>query len=211
MGVASVLGSGSLVMSNGLILSPNVFSAQVTSIDLHFEPSIGIITKRLDRLGMELKDFRTPLKRAIRQVVIPSIQTNFEVGGRPTWARLEDITIRKKKGNAAPLVRTGALQSAMADQGIWTVGRQSAFLAGLPSAVWYGRIHQAGYGGHDVQDEFGITGGHTSEPEVIGKRNFGAAGSIPPRPFVMIQPEDEDRIEQVFDLWLAEQIAKAGF
>jgi len=197
-----------MVMSNGLILSPNVFAAQVTSLELHFEPSIGIITKRLDTLGKELKDFRTPLRRAIRQVVIPSIQTNFNVGGRPTWAALDEATVRRKKGNNRPLVRSGALQRGMKDQGIWTVGRQTAFLADLPSSIWYGKVHQAGFG--TSEETFSVLNTATGKSETHTMRDIGAGG-VPARPFVMIQPEDEEEIERVFDEWLAEKIAQAGF
>jgi phage gpG-like protein len=37
------------------------------------------------------------------------------------------------------------------------------------------------------------------------------AASIPARPFVLFQPEDEEAIERVFSDWLDERIARAGF
>jgi valyl-tRNA synthetase len=118
--------------------------------------------------------------------------------------------VAQKKGNMVPLDRTGALREGMKDIGLWTISRQTAFIADLPQSIWYGKVHQAGYGGHDVQDEYEYPGGHRSDPVLVGTRNYGAAGSIPPRPFVMLQPSDELLIEEVFDIWIEEQIIRAG-
>jgi phage gpG-like protein len=200
------LGSGSAVMSNGLILSPAVMSAQVTSLELFFEPSVGIIARKLDTLGHSLKDFRTPLKRAIQQVVIPSIQMNFHKHGRPRWAPLAESTVRKNGGRVEPLVDTGALQEGMKSIDLWTISRQTAFIADLPQSIWYGKVHQAGMGArHSVSVSLaGTSRTHDSGIEELG------SGAIPARPFVMLQPSDELLIEQVFDIWLDERIAAAG-
>jgi len=215
MGLMSRTPTGSAVMSNGLIITPRVMGAQVTSMQLFFEPSSAIIAKKLNTLGMSLKDFRTPLRRAIQQVVIPSIQMNFHKHGRPRWAALDPKTVLQKGGSYAPLVRTGALQSGMKSIDLWTIGRKTAFIADLPSSIWYGKVQQAGYGGHDVQEQYeygqNSQGRPDDQPTLVGLANFGEAGSIPPRPFVMIQPSDEPLIELVFDIWLEEQIIKAGF
>jgi phage gpG-like protein len=207
MPVTKRLGSGSLVMSNGLILSPAVMGAQVTSLDLHFEPSVGIIAKKLNTLGRELKDFRTPLRRAIQQVVIPSIQMNFHKHGRPRWEPLADNTVANKNGNLVPLQRTGALMAGMRSLDLWTISRQTAFIADLPQSIWYGKVHQAGY--EAQRETFTIKNVSTGQSETHTLHDIGAGG-IPARPFVMLQPSDELLIEQVFDIWLEEQIVRAG-
>lgn len=194
------LPSGSGVFSNGLILSPSVMAAQVTSIQLHFEPSVAIIAKKFDTLGHSLKDFRTPLRRAITQVVIPSIQMNFHKHGRPRWAPLREATVRQKGGNAIPLQRTGALKAGMKSLDLWTIRRDSAFIADLPGSIWYGKVHQAGVGNYEA----------FYDPVLDETVNLGDDRAIPARPFVMLQPSDELLIEQVFDLWLEEKIIKAG-
>jgi phage gpG-like protein len=38
-----------------------------------------------------------------------------------------------------------------------------------------------------------------------------AKAHIPARPFVMIQPKDAEAIQRVFDEWIAERAALAGF
>lgn len=75
-------------MSNlkGLILTPNLGQGQVRSVQMFFTPSMGIMARRVDKLGLDIRSFREPLKRAIRNVVIPSIAENFAVGGRPSWS-----------------------------------------------------------------------------------------------------------------------------
>lgn len=198
---------GSAIMSNGLIITPQLLGAQVTSLDLHFEPSAGVIARKLDTLGMSLKDFRTPLRRSLQQVIIPSIQMNFHKHGRPKWVPLAESTV-KRKGSYVPLQRSGALKAAMNDISIWTIQRQMALLTDIPQSVWYGKVHQAGYG---VEEEtFTVVNIATGQSETHTMADVGAGG-IPARPFVMIQPSDEPLIEQVFDIWLAERIAKAGF
>jgi phage gpG-like protein len=42
-------------------------------------------------------------------------------------------------------------------------------------------------------------------------RGAGGAVNIPARPFVMFQEEDVDAVHEVFDKWLAQEMAKAGF
>jgi phage gpG-like protein len=191
-------------MSNGLILSPAVYAAQVTSIDLHFEPSVGIIAKKLRTLGHNLHDFREPLKRAIEQVVIPSIQMNFHKHGRPRWAPLDEATVRKKGGNMVPLDRTGALREGMKSLDLWTITHDTAFIADLPSSIWYGKVHQAGYGGSERVSVKLVGTSRTFDSGV----EEGGTGAIPARPFVMLQPSDEILIEQVFNDWVDEEVTR---
>src|SRR5690606_29929622 len=79
-----------------------------------FSPTIGIVAKNVDKLGLDIRSFREPLKRAIQQVVIPSIRTNFDSGGRPAWEPLSEATLRWRQargiGGTAPLIATGALR-----------------------------------------------------------------------------------------------------
>lgn len=203
-----------VTLGGGLILLPSVTSMTQRSITFHFEPSVAIIARKYDTLGHNLKDFRTPLRRSINEVIIPSIQMNFHKHGRPRWARLEENTVANKGGNMVPLQRSGRLMNTMKSSKLWTITRNTAYLADLPQSIWYGKVHQAGLGAHDVQDEYeygaSSTGRASDTSSVIGRFNEGEEGSIPPRPFVMIQPQDEDNIERVFEIWMEEQIIKAG-
>jgi phage gpG-like protein len=72
----------------------------------------------------------------------------------------------------------------MSQQNIWTVTDEHAVIENLPSHSWYGIIHQGG-----------------------NRKTV----TIPARPFALIQAEDQDKIVEVFDRWLAERAARAGW
>lgn len=149
-----------------------------------FVPSPRIIAGDIDKLGMDIRSFAEPLRRAIKEVMIPSFRQNFAQGGRPPWEPLSDVAV-EIRGSAHPiLIRSGRLQRTMAQQNIWTVTQDEAFIQGLPAHSWYGVIHQEG-----------------------GTRPV----PTPARPFALIQPEDEEKIVQVFDRWLGERAARVGW
>lgn len=159
-------------------------------LQFEFKPSIGITARHIDKLGADIRSFREPLKRSIQQVLAPSFRTNFEAGGRPEkWAPLSEFAVEMRGNDRPILVRSGRLKKTIQQFNIWTVDREKAAILDLPQKIWYGKIHQAGY----------------------GKRGTGqsAAAGIPARPFVMIQEEDFPKIERVFELWLAERVARS--
>lgn len=205
-------------MVDGLIITKRLTQRNVRSIDLKFEPSVGIMARKVDKLGLDIRSFREPIKRSIQQVIIPSIRRNFDEGGRPAWEPLTDQTIARKGGDERPLIRTGALRRQMGYFKLWTVDQEKGLLADLPADVWYGKVHQAGA-------SFSIKSRGPANLEAISKAlnltyskrgsqgsssSFGDSGEIPARPFVMIQPEDERDIHEVFEDWLGERIAAAG-
>jgi phage gpG-like protein len=162
-------------------------------LKFEFRPGIGIMARDVDKLALDIRSFRVPLERSIKQVLIPSFRKNFEVGGRPGWVPLAEATIERRQDegyNAGPtLVRSGLLKRTMGQFNIWTVDREKAALMDLPAKVWYGKIQQGGYG-------------------MKGSARSGSkAAGIPARPFAMVQsPKDFDDIEKVFETWLAERI-----
>lgn len=71
------------------------------AIEVDFKPSIALTVAAFNTLGVNVKSFKEPLKRAIKKVMIPSIKENFDVGGRPTWEPLsEETQIRKVNSGA---------------------------------------------------------------------------------------------------------------
>jgi phage gpG-like protein len=157
--------------------------------DLDFKPSLRVTAGHYEALGVDIRSFREPLKRSVQKVIIPSIRKNFDSGGRPSWAPYAESTLEfhKMLGEAvsdAMMVKTGKLKQTMGYFNIWSVDKEKAELRDLPQRVWYGKVHQSGYGGR------------------AGK------GIIPARPFVMLQPDDEEKIVKVFDEWLEERILK---
>lgn len=117
----------------------------IKSIKWEIRPSVGIVAKDVDRLAMDIRSFRTPLAAIVRQVMIPSIRTNFAQQGRPKWAALADSTVMARNGAAGPiLTRTGLLARRARQFNIWDIGTTSATIRRLPSDVFYGVYHQAG-------------------------------------------------------------------
>lgn len=171
-----------------------------TGIDLQFKPSLAIIAGQIDKLGLDIRSFRVPLKRAVQQVVIPSIRKNFDTGGRPPWQPLAPQTIQRK-GSSAKLVDTGSLRRNMGFLSIWTITRDYAVIQDLPQRIWYGKVHQAGNGGSSKALKVVGTGAKSQQQSV----NI-SEGGIPARPFVMLTSADERKIESVFRHWLDERI-----
>jgi phage gpG-like protein len=162
-------------------------------LTFEFKPSIGLSAKRIDKLGMDIRSFREPLKRSIQRVLAPSFKKNFIAGGRPDrWEPLAEETVKFRAlqgyGPTPILVRSGKLAKTIQQFNIWNVNDTQAAITDLPDKVWYGKVQQGGLVKH----------GRTA-----------AAGNIPAREFVMIQGEDYDAIEKVFSDWLAERMEKS--
>jgi phage gpG-like protein len=196
-----------------------------------FQPTVGISARGIDRLGLDIRSFREPLKRAIQKVMIPSFQQNFDAEGRPErWADLSDVTlaIRDREGYGSKILnRTGALRKVAGQLNIWTIGQETAVIRDLPDKVWYGKVQQAGFGGsgggskmqaymkkaggdarkaQKLLDNDLITAMRTGTTVGGGKRSVS---EIPARPFIVLQEEDFDAIEKVFTDWLQERMARS--
>lgn len=201
----------------GLGSFSGVTGAMAPSLEFTFEPTIVIAASRIDKLGVDIRSFRKPLERAIREVVIPSIGQNFDVGGRPSWEPLSVSTeeIRSRIGKrpvGRVLVSTGALRRGATQLNNWKIGRGAAVFAQLPPRVWYGMVHQLGYEGKTMTSRIKAAGGDKGKAlanaiadAMSGKSTGHVVPPIPARPFAMLQPEDEDRITEIFIEWLGER------
>lgn len=200
---------------------------QALSVGWQITPSIGLVAKDVQRLGLDIRSFKEPLVRSVKRVIIPSIRKNFTSGGRPPWAELAPYTItrRTKEGFPAwpPLTKTGRLRRGATQFNIWSIGQTTATVRRLPSSVWYGAIHQSGLGGFAVHAKKAAKelGRGASGMEIFrraleimhettgGPRGEHAA-EIPQRQFIMFQEDDIDDIQQVFYEWLVERAVRVG-
>lgn len=154
--------------------------------DTQLLPPASVINADLSELGVSIRSYREPLKRAVQQVLAPSIQKNFDVGGRPPWPPLAEGTILDKTraglADMSPLVRTGMLRRVAGQLNIWTLNSDEAHIdsTGLPERAAYGRFHQT------------------------GTRN------MPAREWAVIQDEDGAKVEEIFWAWIAERAAVVG-
>lgn len=184
-----------------------------------FKPSLAFNAKAFDKLDLDIRSFREPLKRSIQQVISPSIGRNFIVGGRPGWSPLSDATLPVKANAASrfpvsdPLLRSGLLMKTMQQLNIWTITTTEASIQSLPNKIFYGGIHQAGTGTEQTaaQASGGTAEGFQRMMEGVlsGGVGTGRGHNIPARPFAMIQTSDLDGIQDVFTTWLNERITAA--
>jgi phage gpG-like protein len=154
------------------------------AISVEIIPHPFILAAQVMAFGVGFQDFTEPLKKAADDVMGPSFEKNFAVGGRPRWPALSALTIlnRTESGfGAGPiLVRTGALRGVAGDIGIWTIGRESAAVTNTGD-VEYGVMHQTG------------------------------TGSMPARPWAVLQDEDVNEIQDVFINWVRKRLLMTGF
>lgn len=154
-------------------------------IDIDFYPNLVVLIGQVEKFGADIRSFRVPLDRAVREVMIPSFKANFDAGGRPPWDPLDEDTIKRKKDQGSILVKTGKLKQVAGQINLWTVTSEDATIGSLPEMVFYGNIQQSG-------------------------ASFKQTGVIPARPFIMAQEEDVDDVERIFEEWLGERIRMAG-
>lgn len=149
-------------------------------IDGRFHRDAYILAHDLDQLLIDIRSFKEPLTRSIKQVIIPSIRRNFAAGGRPEWQELSAQTIsdRIRQGYPVwpPLTKTGSLKKKATVFANWSITKDSAIMN--EPKIKYAKYHQAG------------------------------TSKMPQRPFAMIQDEDEDDVENVFRIWLEERIRR---
>lgn len=184
----------------------------MVNLGYSFSPTMAMSAKAFDKLGLDIRSFRVPLKRAIQQVIAPSIGQNFVANGRPdAWMPYSDSTVQMKMndpknrfGEGDMLRRSGLLWKTMQQYNIWTVTQTQAAILQLPQKVWYGAIHQAGFG-QSAAEVAPARGGMFLSPAELKAMGGGAKVRIPARPFVMFQSQDIDRIQEIFADWVLER------
>lgn len=186
-----------------------------------FYPAPGLVAKDIYKLGLDLRTFRLPLVIAIREVMEKSIFQNFEAGGRPTpWAPLSDYAVNVRGSSEPILVRSGALRQVASSFEVWTITDNDASIRSLPTNVWYGNLHQGGYGSIEgtARRLLGVAARSPEAVEVaIGRLMLGARDPsqqskfvIPQREFAMFQEEDIEAIQDIFIEWMERRADQVG-
>lgn len=219
------LPTGDAIRSNvlGNLISRGGVTQSMLPVSITFAPTVVIAAGRLRTLENDISSFHEPLLRSVREVMVPSIKRNFDDGGRPAWEPLSESTleIRNNMGFSGSqiLVRSGALRRVASQINIWTITQASAMVMDFPEKVWYGQLHQGGFGGSGGGGK-AFSGGKYSKglraAEKSALKSMRTAASapypvrgIPARPFIVLQPEDEAAIEEVFVQWMGERARRA--
>lgn len=190
-----------MVAVSGLKMSDQV---PLGKFSVTFEPSLAIFAGQINKLGLDIRSFKEPLTRAIREVMTKSIQANFDAGGRPLgWKPISEETPALRRNihhweGGSPLVQSGRLMKVVTQINFWTITDKTAVVQGFPDSVSYGRVHQEGYGGNE-----GL--GLSKSGQLSGSGR--PVAPIPRRRFLLLQDEDREAIKDVFGKWLDERIA----
>jgi phage virion morphogenesis protein len=136
--------------------------------------------RRLQELALDTRKVERPLE-AIGVYMLGSVEKNFQQQGRPDrWSPLNPRTIagrRKGKGKGGPkiLIDRARLKNSMNHK--VHIGSPSSNVE-VGTNVIYGPRHHFGYEG-------------------AGKKGRGQSNT-PARPFLLIQEEDSQKIEDIF-------------
>lgn len=127
------------------------------------------------------------------EVIIPSIDKNFEVGGRPPWEPLSPNTLGFKAGRESeflqafaedkvrkPLVKTGQLRRAATAKKRFTIRNNRMTYGSWPNRRWFGQVHNI---------------------ESIAEK-----AQIPWRPFSLFQREDLVAIQEIGEEWMTKKV-----
>ncbi len=127
---------------------------------------------------------REPLQDSAREVLAPSINKNFQVGGRPKrWKASSPISTYRlqKKGEGAPtLWVTGKMKNAAGSLARFKVKNNELTYGYFPATLWYAMVHD--------------------DPAMAKRAN------IPQRPFALIQPDDIEKITVIFMRWYEKMV-----
>lgn len=196
--------------------------ASALGIDIDFQPSPLLLAAELMKIASDIQDFEEPLTDSVKKVMMPSIRKNFQEQGRPPWAPLSQATLNRRRYSRSGVTNrilsrsTRLLRRATAFK-IWTINGKAgeAYVASLGEDVWYGNLHQMGFEGSGGGIGRLVRNGVPQIPSATIRPGDeiveGYAGDIPARPFILIHPEDEDGIEDVFEEWTGKVFARNGW
>lgn len=147
-------------------------------MSVNITPDSRVIGASMGAVARGFRTYRLPLETSVKQVAIPAIIENFEVGGRPPWAPHSEATQlrRERQGTLGGepqdiLIESGQLFGDAVRLARWTISGQEAYISNLPDRSAYGRFHQTGF------------------------------NDVPARPWASVTTDDVDNIENIFNRW----------
>lgn len=129
------------------------------------------------------------------EVLRPSFDKNFEVGGRPRWEPLSPITLGFGAGQTggqafieafatggvrSPLVKSGQMRKAATAKARFIIRDNEMTYGQWPERRWFGPVHNL---------------------EALADR-----AKIPHRPFTLMQTEDQAAIQEITGDWVEKQV-----
>lgn len=158
---------------------------------------IRLLEKDMQDLAQEFSKrggFRTLLEEIRDEVLRPSIEKNFEVGGRPKrWEPLAMATVGMGReeyiasgggtiGGRLPLTNTGQMRRAATAKARFHIANNQMTYGSWPPKRWFGPVHNMA--------------------------DIAARAQIPHRPFTLIQSEDQVAIQEITGEWVEDKVNK---
>ncbi len=129
---------------------------------------------------------RQPLLDIAKEVLAPSIDKNFKVGGRPTrWKASSPISTYRleKDGEGEPtLWVTGKMKRAAKALARFKVKNNTMTYGYFPAKLWYAMVHDSA--------------------------SVSARANIPHRPFALIQADDIPKMERILMDWVERRVSR---
>jgi phage gpG-like protein len=151
------------------------------------------LSRTFTRLAATLTDFRKPLRRMYKEVILPEIKEQFEAEGAPAWPELSPAYAARKARRhpgKPKLVVSGALMGSLTQKtargAIFNLTKEQLEVGTdltTPDGKWsLGRIHQEG----------------------------APRASVPARPMLRLRPEAQTRAVEIFAAWFYEEGRRLG-
>lgn len=129
---------------------------------------------------------RQPLLEIAKEVLAPSIDKSFKVGGRPKrWEASSPVSTYRlqKDGESEPtLWVTGKMKRAASALARFKVRENTMTYGYFPPTLWYAMVHDSA--------------------------SVSARADIPHRPFALIQSEDVPKMERILMDWVERQVSR---
>lgn len=239
-GMGSIVSAVTGAAGVGFGMPSTGLSIPMIEIDprFNFVRGTAIYAGQIDKLSMEFRSFKEPLKDSLHKVVIPSIHANFAAQGRPSWKALTKRTVQDRmyKGFArGPILqRTRRLKQMATRKNIWEIvplsSRSGAGADMLKmrtnyfdQLVPYGKYHQLGAmvpqtrrsNRLRIEISKGLSG-ETDDFEssrIIDESRTelfpgGEFGVIPARPYIKLTNMEEIEIYGIFVAFMVEKVNK---
>lgn len=156
--------------------------------DITILPTPMAMMASFDLAAAGIKSLREPLKESIQTIIAPSIRERFDVGG-PGWEPLSESRLLQKAAQGLPedtLIASGTLRRVAGQLNIWKIN--------------------GGYGSGEAEAFVSNLPGAE-----YGTYHDSGTSRVPQREFLYIDTDDEVKIEEVFEAFIASRFRKAGF
>ena len=194
----------------------NIPKGGLSTLGLTMYPNPFLMAGQYEALGITIRSFREPLKRCVQQVVIPGIKNNFDTEGNNVggWVELAPTTEEQRISQGYDpqypiLQRTKKLYRASQALARWTLTKDKAYVGpdAFATIAPYATVLQNGTSvTNTVRTPATLVAAGLAEDKETTYEDV----SLPARPFMMINPKDQPKFDQIFARWFQERGVISG-